>query len=47
VNNSPYQASEFAFKKEVFYGLFLITKGAFFASVPISFGQGVLLQVLF
>jgi hypothetical protein len=27
VNNSPDQSSEFAFKKEVFYGLFLITKG--------------------
>jgi hypothetical protein len=46
VNNSSDQASEFAFKKEVFYGLFLITKGAFFTSVPISFGQVILCQNL-
>jgi hypothetical protein len=41
------QTSEFAFKKEVFYGLFLITKCAFFTSGPISFGQVVLCQDLF
>jgi hypothetical protein len=46
VNNSPDQASEFAFKEEVLCGLFLITKGAFFTSVPISFGQVVLCQYL-
>jgi hypothetical protein len=38
LNNSPNETSEFAFKKEVFYSLFLITESAFFTSGPISFG---------
>jgi hypothetical protein len=42
MNNSPDQTSEFAFEEEVFYGLFLITKCAFFASGLISFSQVVL-----
>jgi hypothetical protein len=36
MNNSPDRTSEFAFKKEVFYGLFPIIKGAFFLH-PVQF----------
>jgi hypothetical protein len=47
MDNSPYQTSKFAFEEEVFYGLFLITKSAFFASGLISFSQVLLCQDLF
>jgi hypothetical protein len=42
MNNSPYQGGEFAFEEKVFYGLFLITKCTFFATIPVSFSQVVL-----
>ena len=47
VNNSPYKGCEFAFEEEVLYGFFLVTESAFFATIPISFGQVVLGKDLF